>query len=104
MLFALSGRANLNSAIQEGRGQLSSELNQHHVPALSQINTRQLTLHLREKGTPWGILVTEPDFLKLGQEKILKLIADHKNSIDSDWVYHVSQVTAAPVGSLITQV
>lgn len=82
---------NMNSAIQEGRGQLSSELNQYHVPALSQINTRQLTLHLREKGTPWGALVSEPDFLKLGQEKILKLIADHKNSIDSDWVYHVSQ-------------
>src|ERR1700733_11802894 len=48
----------LNScAGRKDRHDLIEELGAFGRPALSDIDTRSLTLHLRSKGTPWGAVV-----------------------------------------------
>ncbi|MEN0058192.1 MAG: glutamine-hydrolyzing carbamoyl-phosphate synthase small subunit [Bdellovibrio sp.] len=59
------------------------------IPLLTEIDTRQLALHLRQGGTPWGALVSasSPEEAK---KKGLELIAE-KKKIEKDWVYEASR-------------
>lgn len=58
------------------------------TPILHQIDTRKLTLALRQKGTPWGALI-QADNSEQAREIAKGLIQKAKN-IDSDWPYLVS--------------
>jgi len=58
------------------------------VPIVSELDTRSLTLLLRERGTCWGALV-EAETLEQAREKAQALISQEKNK-DSDWAHHVS--------------
>lgn len=64
------------------------KLSKNHVPILTDLDTRKLTLLLRERGTPWGALV-RADSVEEAKSKASQLIAE-KKKIDLDWVYHVS--------------
>lgn len=59
------------------------------IPSLSEIDTRSLTLRLREGGTPWGALVTAKD---ADEAKALAapLIAKGKQK-EKDWVWIASR-------------
>ncbi len=62
---------------------------QNNVPILTEIDTRKLTIKLRNQGTPWGALVTaENSAQAIGKSK--KLIFDAKK-IESDWVWIASR-------------
>lgn len=64
-------------------------LNSSQVPVLSEIDTRALTLRLREGGTPWGAIVHAEDLQKA---KTLALaLIDEKKKIGRDWVYEASR-------------
>ncbi|MDX9731174.1 MAG: glutamine-hydrolyzing carbamoyl-phosphate synthase small subunit [Bdellovibrionales bacterium] len=59
------------------------------IPILSDLDTREIVLRLRDQGTPWGAIVTAKsaeDARRLAQP----LIAAKKQE-DSDWVYAVSR-------------
>ena len=80
---------NLNSSENPSRKNLSDELLEFKRPSLSEIDTRTLTLHLRSRGTPWGVIMqseNRDDVLKVSQ----KLIDERRNSISKDWVYETS--------------
>lgn len=67
-------------------------LEKSDVPVLSDLDTREIVLRLREQGTPWGAVVkaeTKEAALKRAQE----LIAE-KKTIDTDWVYAVTRKQA----------
>lgn len=59
------------------------------IPLLSELDTRTLTLRLRQGGTPWGALVSATTDSE-AQQKAISLIAE-KKKIDKDWVYLVSR-------------
>jgi carbamoyl-phosphate synthase small subunit len=80
---------NLNEVLNSPRGSLKDELASFKRPGLSDIDTRALTLHLRERGTPWGALIVAPSE-KEAQAKAAKIISEKKNSISQDWVHEVS--------------
>jgi carbamoyl-phosphate synthase small subunit len=61
----------------------------HKVPILSDVDTRKLTLQLRENGTPWGALV-QADSPQQAQSKAKDLIA-RKKKLDKDWVNLVTR-------------
>jgi carbamoyl-phosphate synthase small subunit len=65
------------------------KLESNRIPILTDVDTRRLTLKLRDKGTPWGALVTAatPD---AALEKARPLIAARKKE-DKDWVHTVSR-------------
>lgn len=71
------------------RHDLNEELAAFGRPALSDIDTRSLTLHLRSKGTPWGAVVAA-DSCTLALDKALPLILTGKKSVPGDWPYEVS--------------
>jgi carbamoyl-phosphate synthase small subunit len=79
----------LNKSSDSRRGQLSEELGAFKRPALSDIDTRALTLHLRSRGTPWGAVV-RAESVEEAKRYALPLIADRKRIASSDWVYEVS--------------
>lgn len=81
----------LNSTPVSGRESLLSELKKASCPTLSGVDTRELTLYLRERGTPWGALLTAESGTA-AREKALPLIATRKAELDSDWVNIVSTV------------
>ncbi|NJL24110.1 MAG: glutamine-hydrolyzing carbamoyl-phosphate synthase small subunit [Calothrix sp. SM1_5_4] len=65
------------------------KLIENGVPILTDVDTRQLTLKLRDSGTTWGALVQAGSAEEaVGRAKAL--IAE-KRTIDKDWVYHVSR-------------
>lgn len=67
-------------------------LDKSEVPVLSDLDTREIVLRLREQGTPWGAVVkaeTKEIALKRAQELIAQ-----KKTIDTDWVYAVSRKQA----------
>lgn len=68
------------------------KLNKFGVPILTDVNTRKLVLHLRDRGTQWGALVQAPD-AKVATEKAAKLIAQKKTT-DRDWAHLVSRQKA----------
>ncbi|MFS4459674.1 glutamine-hydrolyzing carbamoyl-phosphate synthase small subunit [Bdellovibrio sp. HCB2-146] len=62
---------------------------ENKIPLLTEIDTRQLTLRLRQGGTPWGALVQANSEAE-AQKKAQALIAP-KKSMDKDWVYMASR-------------
>lgn len=65
------------------------QLQEHHVPVLSGIDTRFITLRLREKGTPWGAIVVANS-----KEQALKkahVLISQKKMNPKDWVFEVSR-------------
>lgn len=64
-------------------------LGKHEVPILSGVLTRELVLHLRERGTPWGALV-QAATVDEAKKKAAPLIAQAKD-IDGDWCHRVSR-------------
>lgn len=63
-------------------------LNQHKIPILKELDTRELVLKLRE-GTVWGAIVNADDEAQ-AKKKALELIQLKKQG-DLDWVYHSSR-------------
>ncbi|HMN69012.1 MAG TPA: glutamine-hydrolyzing carbamoyl-phosphate synthase small subunit [Bdellovibrionales bacterium] len=59
------------------------------VPIMTDVDTRRLVLHLRERGTIWGALVRGTSIDET-REKAKALIAE-KKKIDLDWVHLVSR-------------
>ncbi|MGE3681635.1 MAG: glutamine-hydrolyzing carbamoyl-phosphate synthase small subunit [Bdellovibrionales bacterium] len=59
------------------------------VPILSDVNTRDLVLKLRDQGTMWGALV-RADSPEGALPRARQLIAE-KRAVDRDWVYTVSR-------------
>jgi carbamoyl-phosphate synthase small subunit len=66
-----------------------SRLNEFGIPCLSEVDTRAITLRLREGGTPWGALVSAAT-AEEAKEKARALI-EQKRKLDSDWVYLASR-------------
>lgn len=65
------------------------QLQEHHVPVLSGLDTRFITLRLREKGTPWGAIVVANS-----KEQALKkahVLISQKKMNPKDWVFEVSR-------------
>lgn len=61
----------------------------HHVPILTEVDTRLLTITLRSQGTPWGAVVcaeNEKEALLRSQKLILEA-----KKIDMDWVWLASR-------------
>lgn len=66
-----------------------TRLNDNKVATISDIDTRAITLRLRQKGTPWGALVAAES-----QEEALPLamaLIQSKKKMDKDWVHLVSR-------------
>lgn len=68
------------------------KLKEFNIPCLSDLDTRALTLRLREGGTPWGALV-QADSEAEAIEKAAPLIRAEKSK-DKDWVWLVSRKTS----------
>lgn len=66
-----------------------NRLRQFGIPCLSDLDTRTLTLRLREGGTPWGALVRAKDEEE-ARQKAIPLIATAKNK-ERDWVWAASR-------------
>lgn len=64
-------------------------LQESHIPLVSDLDTRNLVLRLRNGGTPWGALVKASN---LEEAKVLahRLILKEKNK-DKDWVFAASR-------------
>lgn len=69
--------------------QFLEELKLQGLATLTQVDTRPLTLHLRNTGTIWGALV-EAKNEKEAKAKAQDLIKKNKDT-QSDWVYQVSR-------------
>ncbi|MBX9769490.1 MAG: glutamine-hydrolyzing carbamoyl-phosphate synthase small subunit [Bdellovibrionales bacterium] len=63
-------------------------LEKHGVPILQEADTRELTLFLRDRGTPWGAVVKAADANEA--KKIAAELIPAVQSQDKDWVYQVS--------------
>lgn len=79
--------------VQESEREKSwvARLNEFSIPCLSDVDTRAITLRLREGGTPWGALVQAGSKAE-ALEKAHALIAQ-KRKLDSDWVHLASRKT-----------
>ena len=64
----------------------------NQIPILTEVDTRNLVLKLRNQGTPWGAIV-KAENATLAKEKAFILIAKQK-SIDTDWVHLCSRQKA----------
>lgn len=80
----------LNDCEAPGRKNLKAELGEFKRPALTQIDTRSLTLYLRSRGTPWGALLYASD-KKEAIEMALKMITEKKSGSAKDWCFEVSE-------------
>lgn len=67
-------------------------LEKSDVPVLSDIDTREVVLKLRESGTPWGAVV-KAETAEAALKRAKELINEKKN-IDTDWVYAVTRKQA----------
>ncbi len=63
-------------------------LDQGKVPLITEVDTRQLVLHLRSNGTPWGAIIDSVD-AKVVKEKAQQLIKKAKSG-PADWTALVS--------------
>ncbi len=77
--------------IQESERDASwlKQLTAADIPVLTDLDTRQVVLRIRDLGTPWGALVTarDPESAKtLAQELILR-----RKSGEKDWVHQVTR-------------
>ena len=59
------------------------------IPVLSEIDTRDIVLRLRQMGTPWGALVAADNEVQ-ARSMAMELI-DSKKRIDGDWVWASSR-------------
>lgn len=75
-----------NTARENSWSQL---LIRHHVPILTEVDTRSLVIQLRSQGTPWGAIVVA-DNVEQAQKKAFALIQKQK-SIEPDWVHLCSR-------------
>ncbi len=66
-----------------------NRLLENQVPMLTEIDTRHLTLRLRQGGTPWGALV-QASSAEEAKRKAKSLIEEKKKT-DKDWVYLTSR-------------
>lgn len=62
------------------------------IPILTELDTREVVLRLRDLGTPWGALVCAEDANE-ARSMALELIRKKKD-LDLDWVYSVSRSEA----------
>lgn len=62
------------------------------IPILSDLDTRQIVLRLRNMGTPWGALVKASD--EAEARELAKKLIDAKKNEDRDWVYQVTRPEA----------
>lgn len=69
-----------------------AQLAENKVPVLTGVDTRLLTLRLRDKGTPWGAIVIANN-KEEAIVRALPLIAQ-KKAKPKDWVYEVSRKEA----------
>ncbi|MFM6928598.1 MAG: glutamine-hydrolyzing carbamoyl-phosphate synthase small subunit [Bdellovibrio sp.] len=67
-------------------------LTENKIPLLTELDTRQLALRLRNGGTPWGALVKAETEVE-ARKKAETLIAA-KKTLDKDWVYLASREKA----------
>lgn len=77
--------------VQDSRrdSQWLNRLQEEGIPCLTDLDTRQITLRLREGGTPWGALV-KADSPKSALDQAQVLIQAAKKQ-DSDWVWAASR-------------
>lgn len=73
----------------ERDGSWRRQLAQAGIPILSDLETREIVLRLRDRGTPWGAIV-KADSVESAKTIAAGLI-ESKKKIDSDWVYAVSR-------------
>lgn len=77
--------------IQESErdGSWRRQLAEAGIPILSDLDTREIVMRLRDQGTPWGAIVKaeNPDLARA----IAKPLIESKKKIDTDWVYAVSR-------------
>jgi carbamoyl-phosphate synthase small subunit len=66
-----------------------SRLNENGIPCLSDVDTRAITLRLREGGTPWGALV-QAETPEKARELARQLI-NEKKKLPADWVHLASR-------------
>jgi carbamoyl-phosphate synthase small subunit len=79
----------MNSSFTPGRRDFLDQLKRSSRPALSDVDTRSLTLHLRSKGSPWGVLVQATDERE-AKDRARDLMSSKKKSISKDWVFEVT--------------
>lgn len=65
-----------------------NKLLKHGIPILTDVDTRQIVIQLRDSGTTWGALVKAADATE-AKSKASRLIAQKKRE-DMDWVAQVS--------------
>ncbi len=65
------------------------QLDRSGIPSLSDLDTREIVLRLRDLGTPWGALVPSetPEEARAHAKKLI----EEKKRIDTDWVYAVTR-------------
>lgn len=66
-----------------------SRLNENGIPCLSEVDTRAITMRLREGGTPWGALV-QAESAEKAKVAAMALIGE-KKKMPADWVYLASR-------------
>ena len=66
-----------------------SRLSEAGIPCLSEVDTRAITLRLRQGGTPWGALV-QADSVEKAVAQARDLILE-KKKLPQDWVYLASR-------------
>lgn len=66
-----------------------NQLNEAGIPVLSELDTRQIVLRLRDLGTPWGALVpaSSADEARALAAELIRI----KRQMDPDWVHLVSR-------------
>lgn len=64
-------------------------LAKNKIPVMTELDTRQLVLRLRQGGTPWGAIVQA----ETSEQAIVKakLLIEQKKKIDTDWVWVASR-------------
>jgi len=72
-------------------GSWRRQLAEAGIPILSDLDTREIVMRLRDQGTPWGAIVKAetPDLARAAAKPLI----ENKKKIDGDWVYAVSRKT-----------
>ena len=77
-------------------------LQKSQIPVLTEVDTRNLVLLLREKGSLWGCLLAE-DFAEKAFEKALELIDKEKRCSPKKWANEVSTASAYDLSGMGSQ-
>jgi carbamoyl-phosphate synthase small subunit len=75
----------------ERDGSWRRQLAEAGIPILSDLDTREIVMRLRDQGTPWGAIVKaeNPELARAAARPLI----ENKKKIDTDWVYAVSRKT-----------